>query len=87
MALTKTIETSHGLTLNNAYIKIIEVSGNKSLINILVVSFKDKEASDNGKNYLTQNSYHFAPSLEMNFIMQGYEYLKTLPAFDGAVDC
>jgi hypothetical protein len=32
--------------------------------------------------------YNFAPDLEGgNFIKQTYEYLKTLPEFEGATDC
>jgi hypothetical protein len=35
-----------------------------------------------------QKQFVFAPNLDgPNFIKQAYEHLKTLPEFDGAVDC
>jgi len=87
MALTKQIETSQGILLENAYIKIIEQSGNKENINIRVGIFKDMDASRNGKEFLEQKLYNFVPTLDENFIKQGYEYLKTLDEYVDATDC
>ena len=87
MALSKLIKTKQNISLENAYIKIIEQSGNKEKINIRVAIYKDKESSENGKEFLEQRIYSFVPTLEENFIKQGYEHLKTLEEYKNSVDC
>ncbi len=87
MALTKQIETSQGFVLENAYIKIHEQSGNMGIISIRVVTYKDKVAREEGKDFLEEKLYAFVPNLEENFIKQGYEYLKTLNEYNNAIDC
>lgn len=70
------------LTLSNAYIKIANVDGDKDAMG-MNVSISD------GERTLSKH-YSFTPSVadgSENFIRQGYEYLKTLPEFAGAVDC
>ena len=73
------------VTLNDSYVKILSVEGNKSTI-ILNVGFYKKE----DKSQLIQTKqYEFSPDVSNssdNFIKQGYEYLKTLPEFSGAID-
>ena len=71
--------------IENAYIKIDEISGGKEKLRTDVV-FYEKE----GGNIVQRRGYSFTPSVaddSENFIRQGYEYLKTLPEFAGAVDC
>ena len=87
MALSKLIETKQNISLENAYIKIIEQSGNKENINIRVAIYKDKESCNSGMEFLEQIIYNFTPTLEDNFIKQGYEYLKTLEDYKDSVDC
>ena len=87
MALSKLIETKQNISLENAYIKIIEQSGNKENINIRVAIYKDKESCDNRMESLEQIIYSFTPTLEDNFIKQGYEYLKILEIYEDSVDC
>jgi hypothetical protein len=83
------IKTSMGTIQNGiqkvsfaAYIKVLNVSGNKNQVT----------ASVNFKN----NSYQFTKEYEVpvsvengspNFIAQAYNHLKTLPDFAGATDC
>jgi hypothetical protein len=41
-----------------------------------------------GEKIKYEKIFNFAPNLEgKNFIAQTYEYLKTLPEFEGSVDC
>ena len=87
MALTKQVETPHGIILTEAYIKIIEQSGSKVNINIRVAAFKDRDASNSNKEFAFQSVYSFIPTLEDNFIKQGYDFLKTLPEYSDAKDC
>jgi len=89
MALQKTIQTNHGLTVNNAYIKVHEISGNKNTINIRVRAYASQNASGSGLLYLEEWLYNFYPSIAddtPNFIKQAYLYLKTLPEFKDAID-
>lgn len=69
---------------NNMYIKIERISGTKDEQE-LTVTFKKHRESE----VIISKKYNFAPSLEDdagNLFKQGYEYLKTLPEFTGAVD-
>ena len=65
-----------------AYIKVTGISGNKNQVHASV-SFSNKEA-EFSKSYVVPMSIE---SGSENFIKQVYEYLKTLPEFDGAQDC
>ena len=90
MALQKTIELENGITVENAYIRIDTVSGYKGGIIISVNSYVSAEAYNNGKDYIEQRIYSFVPNVAddaPNFIRQGYDYLKTLPEFEDAMDC
>lgn len=89
MALSKNINLENGLTVENAYIRIDSLAGNKDLLTITVNSYVSQEAFQDGKPYLEQKLYSFTPSVEEeapNFIKQGYEYLKTLEEYQDAVD-
>lgn len=88
MALQKKYsKTIYGQTLEFevAYHKINFVSGNKEGINIQVITY-----ADNMKEYVVQEKgYLFKPSVKngaYDFIKQGYEYLKTLEEYSGAID-
>lgn len=90
MALSKNLELSCGLLVNDAYIKVHMVRGTKALCDIHVKTFISKDASDTEKDHVAEKFYSFIPSVTgaaPNFIQQSYEYLKTLPEFEGAIDC
>lgn len=73
------------VTFPNAYYKITNVSGNKDSVMIDVSIYK-KEQSE---LVLNMKQHVFVPSqedLSPRWDKQGYEYLKTLPEFMGAVD-
>ena len=97
MALRKTIETEGKVSVNtplglidnglqkvsfSAYVSVISVTGNKSTVTALV-NFKG-QANQFNKHYEVPVS---VGENAKNYIAQVYEYLKTLPEFDGAVDC
>jgi hypothetical protein len=64
----------------NAYIKVKSVHGGKEAVTASV-EFSDGQMA-------LQKQFVFAPDLDgPNFIKQAYEHLKTLPEFDGAIDC
>lgn len=89
MALSKTVETNHGLGIENAYIRIDEQSGNKEKLNIRVRLYVSQEKARNEFGWIEEKLYEFAPNTEEdseNFIKQGYEFLKTLDEYKDAVD-
>ena len=68
--------------LLSSYIKVLSLSGDKEQM-LVTVNFK---SSNNTFN----KNYKFAVSVDAtskNFIAQAYDYLKTLPEFEGATDC
>jgi hypothetical protein len=87
MALTKTVEleNSFGETSEfaNAYLRVDRVDGTKYQVSAKVDFHKNKEG-----RLLLAKYFQFSPNLEGgNFIQQAYEHLKTLPEFEGAIDC
>lgn len=87
MALTQTIKLldnfNYEVSFPNTYIKIESFSGAKNLITLVVAYKKDAETLP-FNNVL----FSFTPDLTgINFIAQGYEYLKTLPEFSDAINC
>lgn len=78
------------------YLKIDYVSGNAELTSITLSTtvIIDEGSNDGQHEFYTRNlplpvsHYSFVPDLRgPNFIEQGYEYLKTLPEFEGCEDC
>jgi hypothetical protein len=89
MALEKCMITKHGITLDKAYLKIIEQGGTKDNINISLGIYSSAEAKESGFELIDVKKYDFTPSVANgapNFIKQGYEYLKTLSDYADAVD-
>lgn len=79
MALKKSMETTSGISLPDAYIKIENT----------VCIYANEGARINEKSPVDQKYYSFPCSVEddaPNFIKQGYEYLKSLDVFSEAAD-
>jgi len=69
--------------IGTSYICVEQVDASKAKATA-VVSFNSES---NDKTFTTK-LYDFQPDLAgRNFIAQGYNHLKTLPEFAGAVDC
>lgn len=87
--LLKNYELVNGLVSNDAYVKIDTVAGNKTKIDLDIKVFISEDASNNGLPSIDQLFHSFIPDISdssVNFIKQGYEYLKTLPKFSKAID-
>lgn len=78
------------------YLKITQQSGNVEHCSINVSCFACLEVDlSNKENYadnigvcINNTCYSFTPTMTGdNFIKQGYDYLKTLPEFEGCEDC
>lgn len=72
-------------TVNDGYIKVDSLSGNKELLDVVVFFKRNRETED----ITLAKTYEFIPSVEdvsPNFIKQAYEFLKSLPEFEGSED-
>lgn len=88
LIITK-IETMAGINVQNPYIRIDSIIGNKEKLSILVHAYISQNAFNSGRGNLFAKSYDFVPSVNeesSNFIKQGYEYLKTLDEYKDAID-
>ena len=87
MAIKKqiTLKSNFGdnVVFNDAYMKINTLSGDKNKIEFQLYIFKQIDGL-----LIERKLFSFVPNLDgANFIKQGYEHLKTLPEFAGAIDC
>lgn len=98
MALEKAYTTVHGVSCPNAYHRIGNVRTRKKpdgsfVAGCNVLTYFDAASRTDGKPPLMSRSYQFVYDIEStetvaddNLLTQGYEYLKTLDDFDGALD-
>lgn len=89
MALAKPIQVTDSFgdqkTFQNAYIRVENVSGNKTRMMAEIKVYKDAASTTKPIKQLVEK---FAPDLGgSNLIAQAYAHLKTLPEFAGATDC
>ena len=88
MAFTQKISTSFGIELDNAYLRVGSVSGNKNHLDVTVHTFANKTAATEGNSVISVYKTSFKPvGNGKSWDAQAYDYLKTLPEFDGATDC
>lgn len=84
MALLKNMVTTTGFDCKSAYHKV----GNIRIYNKTIMSFPVHISKDAGMPEFENRGYECAYDLNgQNAIKQAYEYLKTLPEFEGAQDC
>lgn len=89
MALKMDIVTEYGLNVIDSYTRIDYLNGNKAELCIALNYYLNQSACEDGSAPMKRSFFSFTPSVEeksLNFIKQGYEYLKTLPEFANAVD-
>lgn len=87
MALTKTISLQNNFcklsTFENAYIKIVSISGNKNSLTAKIAIFESKDGM-----FLKSQNFSFVPELDgSNFIRQAYMRAKETDAFKNSTDC
>jgi hypothetical protein len=91
MALQKTLKLIDNfgveVELLDCYIRVVSLHGSKTNMTASVDVFKTPEGKFATK-FLANEKHEFAPRLDgPNFIVQAYNHLKTLPQYQGAVDC
>ena len=90
MALYKPIKQDDGVITNYHRILYSQITTNKQN-SIAVISYIDNEARDNEKENVIAKPYSKAITYEIDYdenmtIENAYNYLKTLPEFEGATD-
>lgn len=90
MALQKAITQSNGVITNYHRIVYVTMTIN-SRNSIAVISYIDESFRDDEKEHVLAEPYREAKTYETNYdgsmtIERAYEYLKTLPEFEGAID-
>jgi hypothetical protein len=89
MAFKMDYQSDMGITLLDTYCYIHKIGGSKDLLTLQVNWYVDQEARLNSLKPIDSKGYSFVPEVEddsLNFIKQGYLYLKTLQEFSNAVD-
>lgn len=85
MAIKKTIPTSFGITVDDAYIRVENVTFDDKNTLRFVARFY---AQINGYQPFEERQFVCTHDLNgVNAYQQSYTYLKTLPEFTEAVDC
>lgn len=81
------ISTDFGVTLANAYVKVLRVDMTKTTAVALLGAFPDKSTADGGTPPIKQWRVDFTPDLTTgNAIQQAYDAAKGLPEFAGETD-
>lgn len=73
------------LEFQNSYHQIDMLNGNKDGLSFIVCIYDSQQKT----NLISQKTFSFVPSVapdSLNFIAQGYNYLKTLPEYENAED-
>lgn len=90
MALQKAVVQGNGITTNYHRIVYVTMTTNRQN-SIAVISYIDESFRDNEKDNILAEPYREAKTYETDYdgtmtIERAYEYLKTLPEFEGAID-
>ena len=88
MAISSTVNLETGITVSDCYIRLVSISvennGSDGGSATALLHF----FADRAKPPFASRSVSFLYNLEgENPIKQAYEHLKTLPEFEGAIDC
>lgn len=89
MAFLMTKQLENGLVVQSAYARVDSIMGYKGGMDFSLNYYTSSQAFEEGRPYLQQEIHQFIPSVEdgaENFIKQAYEYLRTLPEFQFAVN-
>lgn len=90
MALNKAIKQPDGVTTNYHRVLFVQITTNRQN-SIAVVSYVDENSRADEQTNSEATPYKQSVTYETDYspnmtIESAYEYLKTLPEFDGAID-
>lgn len=91
MGFLKTVTSSSGIEVADAYHRIDFLNGNQDNVDVFVTSYPSVEfyLSNKSAHPLTTNKYTFKPDVRdesPNLFRQSYAHLKTLDGYHDVVD-
>ena len=87
MAFKKSLQkTKLGVPVSDAYLKIVELRGNKDGISYTVNGYLNRESADARGQEVFSLHLHFVPKGNGRWDAQAYEHAKTLPELEGVED-
>lgn len=89
MALKQSVTLESVLMIEDAYIRVQGINGNKNMVAVSLEVFVTQELCQDGKPPIAYFNYMFEPIEDDNsprWDKQAYEYLKTTPEFLDAID-
>lgn len=89
MALIVSASLESGIQVDHSYARIDYLGGNKNKVTVNVNYYLDEKAATDGLPPFKKSIHEFVPSeseQSLRWDKQGYEYLKTLPEFESAID-
>lgn len=86
LALICDMELESGLMIPDAYLRITSFSGSENHVNFNLSVFINENSFDDEKPAVTQIAYSMDFDKDRNLFRQMYEYLKTLPEYEDAVE-
>jgi hypothetical protein len=89
MALLVNLQNSDiGAPVTGAYLKVVAYNGNSYEIYCHIVCFYSSDARNiNAQPVFTENKAIQLQNLSGDLLPAIYKYLKTLPEYEGAIDC
>ena len=87
MAFKKSLKyTRLGVPVSDAYLKIVELRGNKDGIAYTVNGYISRESANARGQEIFSLHLHFVPAGQKRWDAQAYEHAKTLPELEGVED-
>jgi hypothetical protein len=89
MAFEMDVESDMGISFPSTYCYIHKIGGSKDLLYLQVNWYVDQAARFNNLKPIESRGYSFIPDVgeeSLNFIKQGYIFLKTLEEFADTVN-
>ena len=87
MAFKKALQTTKlGIPVQDAYLRITELRGNKWGLTYTVKAYISRESADAGGLEILSLPIHFIPKGDKRWDAQAYEHAKALPELAGSID-
>lgn len=86
MALICDIELENGLSVPDAYLRIVSFSGTETEVSFVLNAYLNKDALEEGRPPVASFGYNTNFDKDRNLFRQMYEHLRTLPEYENAVE-
>ncbi|MGN4665820.1 hypothetical protein ACTFRP_08025 [Bacillus cereus group sp. MYBK234-1] len=87
MALLRTLQLPSGINIPNVYSRVENFSGSKDSVTFTLANYASRDSAYSGTVPISQSIYGYTLQVQnSDLYTQFYNYLKTLPEFEFAVD-